>query len=93
VRFAPTEDGARSAMIVLFSNDPDGCTTPILLDGIGVGVEEPDAGADAAIAYDAGVITAPSTPSGCDCRTAGDASGAWPIGLALALMWRRRRRS
>ncbi|MCB9633390.1 MAG: choice-of-anchor D domain-containing protein [Sandaracinus sp.] len=91
VRFQPTDDGARSAMVVLFSNDPDGCTTPILLDGVGVGVEEPDAGSDAAIVADAGVFS-PGQPSGCDCRTTGDAAGAWPIALVLALGFRRRRR-
>lgn len=92
VRFEPTVDGARSAMIVLLSNDPDGCTTPILLDGVGLGVEEPDAGTDAAIVADAGVVGTPSTPGGCDCRSAGDASGAWPIGLVLLGLRRRRAR-
>ncbi len=93
VRFEPTVDGARSAMIVLFSNDPDGCTTPILLDGVGVGVEEPDAGSDAAVVADAGLEGTPGTPGGCDCRSAGGASGAWPVGIAwLALLRRRRAR-
>lgn len=93
VRFRPTEDGARTGMIVLFSNDPDGCTTPILLDGVGVAEPMPDAGSDAAIVADAGVIGGPTTPSGCDCRTTSGAASAWPIGFAVLLGLRRRRSS
>ncbi|MBX3248411.1 MAG: hypothetical protein KF901_14625 [Myxococcales bacterium] len=89
IRFAPVDGGARSAMLLVRSSDPDACVTTILLDGEGVGMLPVDAGTEDAGPADAGV-GAPSLPGGCGCRATSGPAALWLPALLLFAIRRRR---
>lgn len=89
VGFSPTDGGARSAMLLVRSSDPDACVTTVLLDGEGLGMLPVDAGAGDAAPADAG-IGAPSLPGGCGCRAGSGPASLWVPALLLFALRRRR---
>lgn len=100
VSFSPESAGARAAVLLLDTNDPDASLVTVRLDGLGEASAESDAGyADAGVGADAGGPFGP-TDGGCGCRTGGTSElPGWAlvplIGLGLVLRRgsRRRRRS
>jgi MYXO-CTERM domain-containing protein len=92
VHFAPTKEGPQTATITMRSNDPDSPVQTFTVQGTGSAVPVPPAETTAAAPAEA----APSTESGCGCRTAPVGSSYGGLaGLALAglLVARRRRAS
>jgi MYXO-CTERM domain-containing protein len=93
IKFSPNSAGAAAADITVASNDPDAPQQMFKIGANGADVGAPEGGEDGLPG------SAPSTDSGCGCKTAGTttSTGGWAgiglLGLGIAVVAGRRRKT